>query len=400
MAYLSRVLHSGDGTTTAFAFSVPYLSRTHVEVYVDSVITTAYAWTSSTEITFTDAPEDGVDNILIRRRTTTTIDNPYQDSGNPTASKLDRRGNLVLYLWEEFSDALSDRFTYDHNGWLGRDRALTNLADGTDDQDAATVAQLNDRLTEEGNVPTPAVDDEDGYALVAEADGGFDWKEFAYTSLTGFSAYVLELLALTTASGWRTKLGLVIGTDVAVPDATVSFVGDIRGFLFGEVPPGWLSLNGDTIGSAASTATQKSAAYETLYKLLWDEVSDTEAPVSGGRGADAASDWIANKTITLPDMRGRAAIGMGTGTSLTARTLGAKGGEEAHKNTAAESGMPAHSHGITPNGIYTVDDGTSSNVMRNNGGTTASSPATDADEAHNNMQPFLVMAYAIRYKST
>lgn len=48
----------------------------------------------------------------------------------------------------------------------------------------------------------------------------------------------------------------------------------------------------------------------------------------------------------LPDGRGRAAIGSGTGSGLTARAKGFTGGNETVLLTAAQSGVPAHVHTI------------------------------------------------------
>jgi microcystin-dependent protein len=63
--------------------------------------------------------------------------------------------------------------------------------------------------------------------------------------------------------------------------------------------------------------------------------------------------------FTVPDLRGRVAVGVGTGSGLTARTLAATGGEETHVlvtgelashthavGTLANSSESAHTHGI------------------------------------------------------
>jgi microcystin-dependent protein len=71
---------------------------------------------------------------------------------------------------------------------------------------------------------------------------------------------------------------------------------------------GWVRANNRTIGSAASGAAERANAdCEDLFLLLW---ADTTLTVVGGRGANAAADWAANKEITLPDMRLRGFIGM------------------------------------------------------------------------------------------
>ena len=105
-------------------------------------------------------------------------------------------------------------------------------------------------------------------------------------------------------------------------------VGHVEMYMGSSAPDGWLILNGDTMGSAASSADQASDDYEALFELMWDSIGDSEAPVSSGRGASAAADWAANKTITLLDGRGRVVLGTGTGSGLTARTHGDTGGAQ------------------------------------------------------------------------
>ena len=56
---------------------------------------------------------------------------------------------------------------------------------------------------------------------------------------------------------------------------------------------------------ASSGATERANAdTATLFAYLWNNFSNTICPVSTGRGANAAADFAANKTITLLDWRG------------------------------------------------------------------------------------------------
>jgi microcystin-dependent protein len=117
-------------------------------------------------------------------------------------------------------------------------------------------------------------------------------------------------------------------------------------------------------------------------------MTNTEAPVSTGRGASAAADFAAHKTITIPDPRGRAIIGSGEGSGLTARTHGATGGAETHQLTTTE--MPAHAHrsawyDTTPSGtggVGSLYDGSKAAFNTGDAGGGA---------AHANMQPWLAL---------
>jgi len=88
-------------------------------------------------------------------------------------------------------------------------------------------------------------------------------------------------------------------------------------------PAGWLACNGQAVS-------------RTQYPALFSIIS-----VNWGSG-DGSS------TFNVPDLRGRAAIGIGTAASGTVYTLGATGGEEKHLLLLAE--LAAHSHALTDPG--------------------------------------------------
>jgi hypothetical protein len=104
-------------------------------------------------------------------------------------------------------------------------------------------------------------------------------------------------------------------------DATTVFAtGDLKHRYQDGVISGWVRANGNTIGSATSGATERANAdCQSLFQYLW--TNDTSLTVSTGRGASAAADWAANKTITLPDMRGRTLAGMDTMGSTNASRI-------------------------------------------------------------------------------
>jgi microcystin-dependent protein len=107
----------------------------------------------------------------------------------------------------------------------------------------------------------------------------------------------------------------------------VEIVGSMIMYGGTTAPTGWLMCDG-------------SAVSRTTYSSLFSVLSTTY-----GVGDNST-------TFNLPDLRGRAPIGAGTGTGLTARTLGASTGAESVTLTAAQSGSPSHGH--TASGSTTV----------------------------------------------
>jgi hypothetical protein len=141
----------------------------------------------------------------------------------------------------------------------------------------------------------------------------------------------------------------------AVANALVP-VSTVQSFARSTAPTGWLAANGDTIGSAASNATNASADYSALFTVLWDNWTNTALPIldSAGaastRGANAAADFAANKRLPLPDLRGIFVRGSGDQTIS---------GIAYNKTFAAKEGdaMQGHLHGPPSGSTSFIADG-------------------------------------------
>jgi microcystin-dependent protein len=105
------------------------------------------------------------------------------------------------------------------------------------------------------------------------------------------------------------------------------FIGQIICVGFSFAPPGWAMCNGQLLNIAQNQA---------LYSLL--------GTTYGGDG---------RVTFALPDLRGRAPIGMGQGPGLSSRVIGEKGGTEAVTANGTTQfalkadNLPSHKHTIT-----------------------------------------------------
>jgi microcystin-dependent protein len=197
-----------------------------------------------------------------------------------------------------------------------------------------------------------------------------------------------------------TRLATTAYVDAAAGGAAGAWSsGDVKLTFKTVADVGWLMMDDSTIGNVSSGAVHSSATLQSLYTTLWTNITDTWAPVTGGRGASALADWNANKTLALPKALGRALAISGSGAGLSPRAIGSVLGEETHLLTIAE--MPNHNHTLHDPGhfhtvpILNVTQG--SNVLSSftTGGTTNTSTATTGitidpiggGATHNNMQP-------------
>ena len=179
--------------------------------------------------------------------------------------------------------------------------------------------------------------------------------------------------------------------------------GDVRTSYNTFEPYGWVYMNDGSIGNASSSATAR-ANIDTwpLFSLLYVNISDTYAPVSGGRTAPgntiaaAYTDWNLNKSLTLPAVLGRALASAGNGSGLTPRTLGEIVGAETHVLTTNE--MPSHDHGTQSPATDFITNGTGAGTTSGGGniGSSATTGFTGGGQAHNIMQPTSFMNVFIK----
>jgi hypothetical protein len=161
----------------------------------------------------------------------------------------------------------------------------------------------------------------------------------------------------------------------SVDATTVLQTGDIKFRYDNQVINGFVRLNGLTIGSASSGASEfANSGAQALFQFLWG-IDSTLVVTPGGRGASAAADWAANKQITLPDGRskllgaldamGNTNLGYWTGVTFSkgnATTLGSLGGLVSQNITLATTNLPAISY--TPTGTVTVNLTNNVNIWR------------------------------------
>jgi microcystin-dependent protein len=155
--------------------------------------------------------------------------------------------------------------------------------------------------------------------------------------------------------------------NVLPSDVSQSIVGEIKTYAGSVLPSGWLFCQGQAVSRTA---------FPNLFLAIG---------ITYGAGDTTT-------TFNLPDLRGKIPVGYNT-SDTDFNTLGKSAGEKSHVLTINE--MPSHTHGIPVNtGIGTqAVSATSSQTYTN----TYTTQPTGGGVAHNNMQPYIVMNYIIKY---
>jgi hypothetical protein len=102
--------YNGNGSTTAFTFTFPYINTTDVKASIGGVATTAYTVSGST-LTFSSAPPAGTNNVKISRDTNNaSIEANFQSGSALRAVDFNDNFTQLLYVTQESTD-ISDTAT-------------------------------------------------------------------------------------------------------------------------------------------------------------------------------------------------------------------------------------------------------------------------------------------------
>jgi len=381
---LQKVVSNGNDSTTSFPFSFVITSEDDLSVVVtdsNGVETTISKGTGTSNYSVTVASYPGSGSITypatlgtalatgstitVKRLLTieqmTDLTNKGEYNPETQERQFDKFIMIDLQQQEELDRAIKVPVSY--TGSASFDFPTPSALAMVRWNSAATALEnvQVSTLTNTLSVSDPA---DNGKVLQANS-GTFDFQTLTMSDISDAGTSATKDTGTSVGNVVEVQSGGALpaldGSALTGLSSGDSFpTGVVMPYVGSTAPSGWLLFNGDTIGSAASAATQNSDSNESLFTLIYDSMTDSEAPVSGGRGANAAADWAANKTITMPDPNRRAVIGTGT------ETHGDTGGSAdaivvAHTHdpgTLAAASGGAHTHTITfPSASYIASGG-------------------------------------------
>lgn len=140
---LANVSYTGTGIVGPYTVPFAYLDRSHVLVYLNGSLTSAYTWPTSSTIQFNSTVANGV-AILVKRVTPSSARlTNYVDATVLLASDLNNSDLQNFYLAQEAVDNFSANSLVKNTAgtaWDATSLRMTNLADPTSAQDGVTRA--------------------------------------------------------------------------------------------------------------------------------------------------------------------------------------------------------------------------------------------------------------------
>lgn len=168
----------------------------------------------------------------------------------------------------------------------------------------------------------------------------------------------------------------IVANVLRVVNNAITPIGSVTMFAGSVAPTGWLLCDGSVVAQAT---------YSNLFAVIGSTFN------TGGEGAG---------NFRLPDFRRRVAVGAGgTGSATLGNAVGDSGGAE--NVTLSTNEIPSHTHTFYMSGAAYVG---ATNAAAANGGVAGvpnvgaliTPNSTGGGQAHNNMQPSLVVNYIIK----
>ena len=142
---ITQNTYTGDGSTTAFSFTFPYLETTDIKVTLDAVDTTAYSLSNATTVSFTTAPASGVAIRIFRNTSTDNLKAVFYPGSAIRSSDLNNNFTQNLYVTQETDfDVITANTTADSAKTLANSAVATANTASTNASAAVSTANTAD----------------------------------------------------------------------------------------------------------------------------------------------------------------------------------------------------------------------------------------------------------------
>jgi hypothetical protein len=287
----SYVQYNGDGATTNFAFSFPYLNAGDIKVRVDTVLT-SYTFLNSSTVVISPAPATG---SIIEVRRETPKDNPPVDFSDGSVLRevdLDLLARFNLYTAQEAKDQVDGSITLDSLGvWQAQSRRIANVADPVDANDAVNKdwaetgmsSQLASAITQATNAASSAT------SASNSATSASNSASTATTKASEASASASASATSATNSATSATASAGSATSAASSASTATTQAGISTTKAGEASASATAAANSATNAANSASNSATSATNSANSATSAANSATAAATSASQAASSAS---------------------------------------------------------------------------------------------------------------
>ncbi len=213
--------YTGNGSTTNYSITFPYIATTDIKAQINGVATTAFSLANATTVAFSSAPANGASIILYRQTDDTTIPATFYAGSSIRSDDLNNNFTQTLYIGQE----TATRSLSTLGGTMTGDVALGQGANlsfegSTDDAHETTLTVTNptaDRTITLPNVTGTVVTTGDSGTVTSTmiADGTIAAADLASNSVTTAKIVDANVTTAKIADSQITSAKIADGTIVA-----------------------------------------------------------------------------------------------------------------------------------------------------------------------------------------
>jgi len=185
-------LYTGNGSTTLYSFTFPYLNESDVKVTLNGSPTTAYVFASATSLQFLSAPGAGVAIRIYRETDDTELAATFFPGSSIRAADLNNDFDQLLYLGQE-SSSIAGKATVTANTALANSNTAISTANAAVSSANTAVSTANAAVVTANNA------DANASAAVSTANAASATAAGAVSSAN--SAVSTANSAVSTANG-------------------------------------------------------------------------------------------------------------------------------------------------------------------------------------------------------
>ena len=187
----------GDGSTTVYSFTFPYMDSADVKVSLDVVDTTEFTFENATTLRMNTAPDFGVRIKIYRQTDQSALEAVFYSGSAIRAQDLNDNFNQIIYIAQESDDDSSDADTDAKEALILAEQALEQSSEAIDISNEALTKAANAELGNQQAISDANLALTNSATALASAEHA---EDIANTAMEAVSAVLPSTIVSNVAS--------------------------------------------------------------------------------------------------------------------------------------------------------------------------------------------------------